>query len=170
MGAIAAVMFGVKAIGDVAGGVMDSNAQREQAKYQKYQSETNARLAEGQAADAIKEGDYEANALSKRAGALRGTQRTSYAAQGINVNTGVAAEVQSDTDALSKIDEARIKENAWRKAWGYKVEALNTRTKGELAYIGGNQAATTTLLTGGMRGLGSLLDSGRAAGLYGKEK
>lgn len=155
MGTIAAIAFGVNAIGQLIGSAGEANAQREQGEYQKHMSEVNAKLAEDQGADAIKLGDLEAGQVARKGAAVRGSQRVAYAAQGIDVNSGVAAEVQADTEALSQIDQLTIKNNAWRTAWGYKVEALNSRSKGEFAKIAADKSANNTLLTGGLKALGS---------------
>jgi len=160
MGVTAAVMFGVGAGADIVGAVTESNAQREQAKYQKHQYEVNAKLAEDQGAEAIKLGDQEASQLGKKTEQLRGSQRAAYAAQGIDVNSGVAAEVQADTVALGAADVLKIKDNAWKTAWGYKQEAASSRSKGEFARVAGENAANNTLLTGGLKALGK---AGQAA-------
>lgn len=162
MGAIAAIAFGAKAIGDVVGAVSGANAQREQAKYQEHQYNQNAKMAEDQAADTIRLGDLEANQAGKKADAVRGSQRVAYANQGVDVNTGAAAETQADTVALGQLDMVTIKENAWRTAWGYKVEAANSRGKGAMTRAAGESAANTTLLTGGLNALGNLARGGMA--------
>lgn len=157
MGISAAIMFGLKAGADVIGGIGEANAQREQAKYQEHMYEVNAKLAEDQGKDAIQAGDLEANKLESKAGALRSTQRVSYANQGVDVNTGAAAETQADTVALSKLDALTIKNNAWRQAWGYRVEAINSRSQGAFARAAGESRANSTLLTAGIKGLGDVL-------------
>lgn len=157
MGAVAGIMFGAKALFDVIGGVKEAEAQREQAKYQKHMADLNAKLAEDQGKEAIQAGDLEANALARKADQVKGAQRVGYAGQGVDVNTGVAAEMQADTEALSQIDQVTIKTNAWRQAWGYKVEALNSRSRGEFSRIAGEKAANNTLMTAGIRGLGDVI-------------
>ena len=162
MGVTAAIMFAGSAITKGVGAVAEANAQREQGKYQKHMMEVNAKMAEDQGDDAIRLGDLEANKAGQKASALRGSQRAAYAAQGIDVNSGVAAETQADTVALSKLDEITIKNNAWRTAWGYKVEALNSRSKGEFAKIAADKSANNTLLTGGISALGEVAQSAMA--------
>ncbi len=162
MGVTAAIMFGAQAIAGVGGAIGESNAQREQAKYQEHQFNQNAKMADDQAADTERLGDLQANQAGQRARALKGSQKVAYANQGVDVNTGAAAETAADTEALSQIDMVKIKENAWREAWGYKVEAANSRGKGAMARISGENAANTTLLTGGIKALGSLTQAGMA--------
>lgn len=151
MGAIAGIGM---AIASLVGGVAESEAQADQGRYQEHMFNVNAKLAEDQAADAVKRGDQEANQVAQKVKQVRGSQRVAYAAQGIDVNSGVAAEVQADTEALGAIDMVKIREGAWREAWGYKVEAINSRSKGQFARQAGDAAARTTLLTGGLKALG----------------
>lgn len=122
--------------------------------FTKQQSEFNAQMADLQAADAIRRGDKDATTLKKGAKQLIGSQRAGLAAQGIDVNSGSAADVQADTAGSAEVDALTIKNNAWREAFGYKVQALDARTKGNFAELAGRNEAKNTLLTGGITALG----------------
>lgn len=137
----------------LAGAYSQSQAMEAQAIYQKTQSEMNAKLADMQAADAIKRGNKNAAQVGKNAKRVLGAQRAALAAQGIDIDSGSAADVQQDTEVLSAMDQMTVKNNAWKEAWGFKVQALNTRAEGDWAMAAGQQAARNTLLTGGMNAL-----------------
>lgn len=123
---------------------------RAQGKYQSTVAESNARLADIQSQDAIDRGNQAANKNTDKTRQLIGSQRASLAAQGIDVNSGSAADVQADSASLGALDSATIKNNAYREAWGYKVQSMNDTYAGKFASIAADSNANNTLLTGGM--------------------
>ncbi len=137
----------------LAGAYSQSQALEMQANYQKTQSEMNAKLADMQAEDAIKRGNKAAGQVKQQAKRMQGAQRAALAAQGIDIDSGSAAEIQENTEVLSAMDAMQVKNNAWKEAWGFKVQALNTRAEGSWAQAAGQAAARNTLLTGGMQAL-----------------
>lgn len=89
----------------------------------------NARLSDAQAADAIARGyDLETRFRRDLRGVV-GSQRVSYAAQGVEVDEGSALEVQEDTVYWGEVDALQIRVNAAREAWGYQVEAEDFRMR-----------------------------------------
>lgn len=90
-------------------------------------SDFNARMSEAKAKDAL----YRARETEKQFGmgirAEIGAQRASYGAQGIDVNLGSALDVQTDTAYQGALDALTIRVNGAREAWGFQVEAANTR-------------------------------------------
>lgn len=100
----------------------------------------NADIADAQAADALARGaEAEHRSREETRGAIGG-QRVAFAAQGIDISTGSAADVQGDTAYLGELDALTIRNNAKREAWGFTVEATNYRAQGRLARIGGRNA------------------------------
>lgn len=114
----------------------------------------NADIADEQAKDAIARGaEAEQRSRADTRGAL-GEQRVGFAAQGVDLASGSAADVQGDTAYLGELDALTIRNNAKREAWGYTVEGTNYRAQGQLARVGGrnaqrgaNMQAYSTLLT-----------------------
>lgn len=146
-----ATSAGAQGVTSIGGAYSQAQALNAQGDYQRRVGEMNSSLARIKADDAMSRG-YDAakrNDLSTRR--LIGTQRAGYASQGIDVNTGSAAEVQSDTATLGALDSLTIKNNAWKEAWGYKVEGDNASFAGKFAGMADDNAANNTLLTGGMR-------------------
>lgn len=148
MGAAAAISS--VAISQVGGAYLQSKAQKTQGQYQKAMYDQNAKLADLSADDALRRGDKEVISLKKQGKQIIGAQRAALAAQGIEVDSGSALDVQVDTAYQVELDAMKIKNNAWREAWGYKTEALNARTQGTFAALGAKNAATNTLITGGL--------------------
>lgn len=111
----------------------------------------NAGLADMQAQDAIARGAENEQALRRQGRQVAGAQRAALAGQGVDVNdvNGTAGQLQVDTQLAVEEDARRIRANAMREAFGYRVGAISTRLQGQQAQIGGYQQATGTLLTSG---------------------
>lgn len=139
----------------LASGMTQAGALREQGAYQRQQYEANARLAEDQARDAEIRGGKEAVALRRKVDQVRGAQTASYAGQGVDVNSGVALGAAIDTERAAKLDEVTIRTNAWREAFGYKVQAENYRNQGGMADVAAKSQAAGTIMTSGISALGS---------------
>jgi hypothetical protein len=104
----------------------------------------NAAALEGQATDAVARGKEQETQFRTQLKQFIGTQRTSFAGQGVEVSSGSALDVQKDTAYQGELDALTIRTNAAREAWGYTVQAQgetlqakNTRQLGTL------QAANT---------------------------
>lgn len=118
-------------------------------------AERNAQIAERQGSDAINRGALAEGRERLDTREQVGGSRAALAAQGVDVSTGSAADVQTNERAIGETDALTIRNNAAREAWGYDVEAANQRMNGNLAILAGeNDAATqraagvSTLLTG----------------------
>lgn len=155
-----AVGFGAQAIGGLTNSIAQAQAQEAQGDYLKSRYEANARIADIQGADALKRGDEEASQIRRKAKLIQGSQRAAAAAQGIEADTGSAGDLQGETQMLSALDELKVKNNAWREAWGYKVSANDLRGQAEQAYISSRGAARNTLVTGGLNAIGTGIQAG----------
>lgn len=136
-----------------------------QGRYQKTISEINARNAERQAADALKRGATDVNVFRKKVKQIVGTQRTSFAAQGVDVGYGSAQAIQDETYELAAEQVETIQNNAFLEAMGFKQQAFNATQAGFLASEGAKNEAMGTLLTGGIKTLGMGVDNFGGAGL-----
>lgn len=130
-------------------------ALREQAAYSREMTEVNRQLAEVNAQDAIRRGDRAASQVYRNARKTMGAQRVAAAVQGIDVNSGSAAELQGETQFLSELDMLTAKNNAWREAWGYRVQSNEATRRGTLSTLANYQEANNTLLTGGLNFINS---------------
>jgi hypothetical protein len=110
-------------------------------------------MADADSEDALKRGETEANTQASKGAQVVGAQRAALAAQGINVDSGTAATLQDQTVEQARKDSETIRSNAWREAWGFRVQANNARGAGEFAQMGANNAAQNTLVTGGIQAL-----------------
>lgn len=126
-----------------------------QGTYEQQMFQRNADLADQQARDAIARGDVAAGVRGAETRQRVGSQRAAMAAQGIDLGTGSALDVQENEQYLSALDIATIKNNAAREAWGYKMQAADSIRRGTLAKATSDMEALslrsdmgTTLLTG----------------------
>lgn len=131
------LLFAAGAVMDVFGRLKSGNAARAQGDF-------NAKIAEQRAADAVQRGEEDAQQFSAGVRSLIGTQRAGFAAQGIDVGTGSAVDVQADASYLGALDRQRIKVNAAREAWGYRVDAENLRRGGQIAQREARYGAAST--------------------------
>lgn len=160
MAALTAALLGLTAANAVSGAVGQrkaAKAAQQQGNYEGSIFDMNAGVADKQAADALARGDQAVSESRAQSRGLTGSQRASQAAEGIDITSGSAADVQNNDAALGELDRLTLAQNAQREAFGYKVEAANARAQGNLARMGGrNQAsslrnaATGTLLNGAM--------------------
>lgn len=128
---------------------------RQQGMFQARMYEFNQKVAEVQARDSIRRGDIEARHLGYKGNQLVGSQRASLAAQGIDVNSGDAMAIQQEAAQNIARDKSRIKANAFREAWGHKVNALNYNLKTQFEIMSTNNQASSTITSGWMNGLTS---------------
>lgn len=147
MGTTAAIGMGI-------GTVVDVYGQYQSGKQNERLAKANARIAEMQAVDAIARGRESERRFRQDVSGLVGAERAALAAQGIEVDTGDALQIQEDTAALGELDALTIRNNAAREAWGYRVQAADYRAQGELARTEGTFGAFSTLLTGGAQAYG----------------
>jgi hypothetical protein len=115
------------------------NAAAQQGKYTQQVEEQNAKNSEQRARDATARGEQEAGERRLKTRLLIGSQRAALAGNGVDLQDGTALELVADEAMFGAIDEDRIRSNAAREAWGYRVDATNSRNRGYQARTSGNQ-------------------------------
>ena len=154
MAAVAAIGIGLMQGAAAAG---EAEAIEQQTRFEQNRLAFNKKIAEINAQDAIDRGEEQVADFSKEAARMKGAQRAALAAQGINVDTSTAAAIQYETDKQVDTDIARIRNNAWREAWGYKIEATSIGTQSQLTGLAGKNQARSTLAAGGLQAAGSIV-------------
>lgn len=154
-GALLAVSVGMQALS----GYQQSRAQKSEGSFQSQQLMANSRIANLQAEDAIFRGNEDAKAHKQKVKQLIGSQRAAAGAQGIDVNTGSALDVQTDAAGQGEIDALTIRNNAFREAWGYRVQASDYQTQAEFAKLSAANKSKNTILTSGMNILSTVGDT-----------
>ncbi len=134
----------------VAGGVQQANAQKANAEFQEDQAKENAKGAEAQAQSATMTGLVEEDRQRQRTRAFLASQRTTLAANNLDMSTGTPLELLGDTAAMGEQDALTIRANAAREAWGYRSQSVDFRNQGAIARATGkNQSRATYLTTAG---------------------
>lgn len=107
------------------GAYKQSKAEKDSLKYQEEQARQNAVLQNIQAQDALALGRQEAKDHMRQVSGMKASQTAVMAANGLDVSQGTPQSLLDDTQYMGDIDQARIKRNAKREAWGYQVGATN---------------------------------------------
>lgn len=107
----------------------------------------NAVLADTQASEVQKQGVYAQNRYRQQLNQFLGRQRATIAANGVQ-DVGSPLRLQEDAAAAGESDIANIRTNAALQAWGYNVEASQSRLRGARAAKAGTVGALTTLGSG----------------------
>lgn len=144
------ILTALGAAGTMANSYQQSQAIKAQARYQSSMLESNRRLADIQAEDAIKRGKDEALKVKRQTKQIVGAQRAAMAAQGLDLGADDALAIQEETRQLGAEDAQTVKNNAWREAWGYRVQAENYSNQATMTSLAAKNEARNTLLTGGL--------------------
>lgn len=148
--AIAAVGAVTSAVGTIAGG----EAQSQAAAYQAQVAQNNATIARQNAKYAIAAGHEQAAITSEKGAATGGQIKADQAANGVDVNSGSALDVQESQRGESKLDTETALNNAQLTAYGYRSQAVGYEAQSNLdtseaqsAPIGADLAAGGSLLS-----------------------
>lgn len=144
MGATAGMFIGSAVQGLGTG--MKASAQVSAGNAAQAQAEENARLLDLQATDAITRGNEAERRYRLGTTQFISSQRAGFAGQGVDVNSGSAADTQAESAGIGELDALTIRTNAAREAWGLNVRATNVRQQGANASAEGTNAATATIL------------------------
>jgi hypothetical protein len=153
VGFSALVLQGGAAVTQGIGSYYAAQGQRTALRSQARIAEINARISEGQARDAMLQGQMQQQAIRERAGQIRGQQRVALGANMIDPTSETAIALQTSSDYLAERDVNMAEANALRQAWGYRMEATGQRNQAMMARatakgISPLLAGATSLLTG----------------------
>lgn len=135
-------------------------SQKAQADFTAAQYGINQKIAGEQGIEAKAQGDIQAGQAEEQGRQQVAQQRVDQAATGADVNSGSALDLQSDTTWQAKQNQVTIRNNAWRQAWGYNVQAIDYGMQGEMSKMAGQNAMNNTFLTGGMQAVGYGVQAG----------
>jgi hypothetical protein len=153
---IAAIGMGTAAAGGatgVIGSLFQGQAQSNMYKYQAGVAQVNAKVANQDAQYATEAGNVEATNSGLRTRAEVGTTRAGMAAGNVDINSGSGARVVSSETAIGQENEATIRANAAKRAYGFEVKAAgDTATAGAM-----DVAATTSIESGDIGAISSVI-------------
>jgi len=134
------------------GSFFGAKSQRDQLRFQSRMDAINAGVAGLQAKDAMRQGERQQQAIKARGNQVKASQRVALAANGIDLGSNLAENLQDSTDAITETDATTTAANAIRTAWGYRSEATNLANRANMASATASSisptAATATSLLG----------------------
>lgn len=153
MGMTAGILTAVSTVGQVA-------SQRQQARAVTSQSDFDARLAKLNAEDAIARGQQAESRHRLQVRGMVGSQRAALAAQGLDISSGTALDIQSETAYMGELDAQTIRNNAAREAYGIKTNSMLSQMAARNTARNLRAQSFDTLLTG----------AGKTYGIYSSSK
>ena len=151
----------ISGVGSVLTAQSQANALNTQAQFYDWQAKENTKRAGIQLDALALNTQSQIAAQGNKANEMIGKQRTSFASQGVNVNSGSAATAQSQTSQISAANEMTIRNNAALEAWGIKTGSLQTSGQQQLQALGARTQASQTLALGGAQAAKDLTDQQR---------
>lgn len=136
--------------------IKQGQAQADAANYSAQVARNNQVLADRAAADAIDRGNVAADQKASQVRQLIGKQRASLAANGVDVNSGSAVDITTDTAGFGTLDVLTARANAEREALGYKTQGMNYQNQAQLDEM----KASSALDAAPLSAAGSLLSTG----------
>lgn len=130
------------------GGMMGAQNAKQEGAFNSSMLAGNAALKEQAAQETIGAGETSADWQRVRTGQAVGTQRSAQAANGIDVNSGSASQLQDDTAMLGELDALTIQNNAAREAYGYRVQAKQDLMNAAQVKTNAGNKATGSILGG----------------------
>lgn len=130
-----------------AAGVYHADAQKKAGQYQAEVAEQNAKLGDFRAEQTAQIGAIREEQHRAKVRQMAGTQRANLAANGVDLGSGTALDMVTETYTMGEADALTIRYNAMNEAWGYRVSAINERNGGRFAKWSGKAQATGTYLT-----------------------
>ena len=117
----------------------------------------NQTITEDAAADAIERGRIAEGLKRSEVSQLIGIQRAALAGSGVEVDTGSALQVTTDTAGIGEFEARVIRSNAEREAFDLRVRAMNLGAEAEITLLKGNRPDQTfaTALSGATSILGN---------------
>lgn len=134
----------IAGVGSVVSGIGQANA----ADYQSQVAANNAKIATQNAQWASQEGDVQATNQGLKDRANLGRTKAAFAANGVDVNSGSAADVQGSERQLGMVDSLTIRNNAARQAYGYQSQSTSFQAQSQLDTLTGDNDIAASLLGG----------------------
>lgn len=150
LGSISAATYAAAAstAATVAASAAQASAQKRSADYQAQVAANNAKTAEANAEYSQQVGDTKVAAKQQQTAQMIGAERAGLAASGVDLDSGSALRLQTDTATLGAVDAGTIRANAARDAYGFRTQGLNYAMAQKQDESAGNLDAFGDVLTG----------------------
>lgn len=137
---------GLTAAGGLYGGVSQYEAGQERSSLFR----ANADIASRQASSEEAAGAFNENVVRRRGAQVTGQQVAAIGANNLTQG-GTNAQVVASTAATNELDALTTRNNALRKAWGFKVQEASDEQQSAFASSAGTGNAIGTILGGGAK-------------------
>ena len=145
----------IAAVASAGGALFGGIAQGANASYQAHVAAMNAQIANQNSERAIQAGQAKVYAVGQKNAAEAGQTKAALAANGVDVNTGSALDVQTGQREAGQLDAQTAMNNAELEAYGYKTQAAGFQAQQGLD----NAQAIEAPIGGTLNAAGSLLSS-----------
>ncbi|MBF0164472.1 MAG: hypothetical protein HQM01_08265 [Magnetococcales bacterium] len=146
-------MSGIGAVTSMIGQQQSAAAQSAAAHYNAQVARNNQQIAQQNADLAQQEGQARLTQQRMKSRSLMGAQRAALAANGLEIGSGSALDLQADSAMLSEWDARMIQYNTDKSAWNYTVQGQDFGAKAGLLDAQGTWASAA----GNVAGMNSLL-------------
>lgn len=136
------------------GTVSAASAAQGQANYQGQIAQNNAAIASQNADYARKAGSAAAEAQSRKGAGTEARVRAAIGANGVDVNSGSAVDVQTGQRETDTLDTETVQQNALLNAYGYKAQQTGFQAEAGLDQAKADQAPIAGALSSGAGILG----------------
>lgn len=119
-----------------------ADAQSQAYQYQAGIAQMNAQIGKQNADYERHVGEVQAQQEGMKTAQVIGDTKAKQAGSGIDVNSGTSAAVRDTQHEIGQYDQATIRSNAARRAYGYEVEAASATASGNLASFSASNART----------------------------
>lgn len=131
--AVAAVAVSAVGVGaSVMGASAQADAQSKNLAYQAAVARNNTILAQRASADALARGQVAQQNQAAAGRQLLGKERATLASNGVDVNSGSALDITTDTAGENKLDQLTVLSNAQREADGFTAQGGNFNAQAAL--------------------------------------
>jgi hypothetical protein len=147
----------IGALATAGGALFQGVSNSQAASYRSTVARNNAAIANQNAQRAIAAGQQQAQNQSRQNAAAYGAIKTSQAANGIDVNSGSALDVQASQRAKGQLDAETSLYNAQVQAYGYRTNAVSNEAESQLDQM----TATNAPIGAAMGAFGGLLGNSK---------
>lgn len=141
----------------VASGYQQGEMMRENARFKKEIDDLNIESAQVDAFNAEKEGWTQQARYKNVIDSTVSEQRSDFAAKGVDVNYGSAAELQDESKLTGYLNLIDIQKKANERAQGFRREAANTFLSSSLSFRQSESEASAKQMSGLMTGAGTAI-------------
>lgn len=144
---VSTALFVASMVTTAAAGAYSADASKKAGQYQADVARQNAALDDYRAEQTQRSGAMAEEAHRAKVRQLQGSQRASFAANGIDLESGTVQDMLDETVTMGEADALTIRWNAMQDAWAHRVGATNSRNEAAFARQRGRSEATGTYLS-----------------------